>query len=104
MNALPTMAQIKKVVAEEFGVTELDLMSDRRASEIARPRQVAYLLCKQLTPHSLPAIGRAFCRDHTTVMLGVRKINQYIVADPLLAARFDCARRRLISLCTSEET
>ena len=100
----PSMELIKKVVAEEFGLTELDLLSDRRAREVARPRQVGYLLCKELTIHSLPAIGRAFCRDHTTVMWGVRKANKYIVADPLLAAHVDCARRRLISLCKSEET
>lgn len=100
----PTLAQIKKVVAEEFGVTELDLICDRRAREAARPRQVGYLLCKQLTIHSLPAIGRAFNRDHTTVMLGIRKINKYLAADLALAVKVDCARHRLIALCNPEDT
>lgn len=77
----PTIATIQWAVCARFGVTVLDLVSARRAA--VRPRQVAMWLCRQATPHSLPAIGRAFGgRDHTTVGHACRRIEALIAADP----------------------
>lgn len=64
----PSMAAIKAAVAEEWGVSVLDLDSARRSAEIVRPRQAAMYLCRKITGRTLPEIGRAFGdRDHTTV-------------------------------------
>lgn len=68
---------IQKRVCEYFGVRLSEMFSDRRARVVARPRQVAMYLAKQLTSSSLPEIGRKFGnRDHTTVMHAVRRIEQ----------------------------
>ena len=66
---LVTMENIQKTVAEYFKIRVADLLSKRRSRSIARPRQVAMALARELTNHSLPEIGDAFGgRDHTTVM------------------------------------
>jgi len=70
-----TIDEIQRVVADYFNLRLAEMLSDRRARTIARPRQVAMYLSKQLTSRSLPEIGRRFGgRDHTTVMHAVRKI------------------------------
>jgi len=70
-----TIDEIQRVVADYFNLRLAEMLSERRARNIARPRQVAMYLSKQLTSRSLPEIGRRFGgRDHTTVMHGVRKI------------------------------
>ena len=72
-----TIDEIQKRVAEHYNIRLADMHSARRARAVARPRQVAMYLCKQLTPRSLPEIGRKFGgRDHTTVMHAVRKIEE----------------------------
>ena len=66
---LVTIENIQKTVAEYFKIRVADLLSKRRSRSIARPRQVAMVLARELTNHSLPEIGDAFGgRDHTTVM------------------------------------
>ena len=66
---LVTIENIQKTVAEYFKIRVADLLSKRRSRSIARPRQVAMALARELTNHSLPEIGDAFGgRDHTTVM------------------------------------
>ncbi len=78
-----TIDEIQKRVAEHYNIRLADMHSARRARAVARPRQVAMLLCKQLTPRSLPEIGRKFGgRDHTTVMHAVRKIEELRVERP----------------------
>ena len=68
---------IQRTVAEYYKIKMTDLLSKRRSRSIARPRQVAMALSKELTNHSLPEIGRAFGgRDHTTVLHGCRKIKE----------------------------
>jgi chromosomal replication initiator protein len=63
---------------------------------VARPRQVAMWFCKQLTPRSLPEIGRKFGdRDHTTVMHAIRKIDELRISDRLLAEDIEMLRRKL---------
>jgi len=70
-----TIGNIQKTVAEYYKIRTSDLLSSKRNRAIARPRQVAMTLAKELTSHSLPEIGEAFGgRDHTTVLYATRKI------------------------------
>ncbi len=72
---LVTLESIQKIVAEYFKIRVADLLSKKRTRSIARPRQIAMALAKELTHHSLPEIGDAFGgRDHTTVLHACRKI------------------------------
>ena len=74
---LVTIENIQKTVAHYYKLRVADLISKRRTRSIARPRQVAMALAKELTNHSLPEIGDAFGgRDHTTVLHACRKINE----------------------------
>ncbi|MCZ6455129.1 MAG: chromosomal replication initiator protein DnaA [Alphaproteobacteria bacterium] len=77
-----TIEEIQKRVAEHFNIRLADMHSARRARAVARPRQVAMYLAKQLTARSLPEIGRKFGgRDHTTVMHAVRKVEELRATD-----------------------
>ena len=72
---LVTLESIQKTVGEYFKLRVVDLLSKKRTRSIARPRQMAMALAKELTSHSLPEIGDAFGgRDHTTVLHACRKI------------------------------
>ncbi|MEX0976561.1 MAG: chromosomal replication initiator protein DnaA [Woeseia sp.] len=74
-DRLVSIENIQKTVAEYFKIRVADLLSKRRSRSIARPRQLAMALAKELTNHSLPEIGDAFGgRDHTTVLHGCRRI------------------------------
>ncbi|MDT9587373.1 MAG: chromosomal replication initiator protein DnaA [Candidatus Arsenophonus melophagi] len=74
---LVTIDNIQKTVAEYYKIKVADLLSKRRSRSVARPRQMAMALAKELTNHSFPEIGNAFSgRDHTTVLHGCRKIEQ----------------------------
>ena len=80
-----TIDDIQRRVAEHYGLKLGDMLSARRAVEVARPRQVAMYLAKKLTPRSLPEIGRRFGgRDHTTVMHAVKRIDELRAKDPEL--------------------
>lgn len=77
-----TIDEIQKRVCEHFKIRGAEMVSARRAREVARPRQIAMYLAKQLTPRSLPEIGRRFGgRDHTTVIHAVRQIEKLRAAD-----------------------
>jgi len=77
-----TLDNIQKTVAEYFKIRTSDLLSAKRNRMIARPRQIAMALAKELTNHSLPEIGEAFGgRDHTTVLYAARKIVELREAD-----------------------
>ncbi|MBX7146289.1 MAG: chromosomal replication initiator protein DnaA [Alphaproteobacteria bacterium] len=77
-----SIEQIQKRVAEHFNIKMSDMYSERRARVVARPRQIAMYLAKQLTNRSLPEIGRCFGdRDHTTVMHAVKKIEELQTTD-----------------------
>jgi chromosomal replication initiator protein len=72
-----SLDNIQRTVAEYYKIKVADLMSRRRSRSVARPRQVAMALAKELTNHSLPEIGDSFGgRDHTTVLHGCRKIKE----------------------------
>lgn len=91
-----TIDEIQKRVAEHFNIKVADMHSARRARAVARPRQVAMYLAKQLTARSLPEIGRKFGgRDHTTVMHAVRKIEELKATDPSFAEDIDLLKRML---------
>ena len=93
-----TIEEIQKRVAEHFNVRIADMHSARRARAVARPRQVAMYLAKQLTSRSLPEIGRKFGgRDHTTVMHAVRRIEELKTTDSSFAEDVDLLRRMLES-------
>lgn len=88
--------EIQKKVAEHFNVRMADMASARRARAVARPRQVAMYLAKQLTQRSLPEIGRKFGnRDHTTVMHAVSRITELMREDQTLADDVELLRRVL---------
>jgi chromosomal replication initiator protein len=77
-----TIENIQKTVAEYFKIRTSDLLSAKRSRTIARPRQIAMTLAKELTNHSLPEIGDAFGgRDHTTVLYATRKISELKESD-----------------------
>ncbi len=74
---LVTIDNIQKTVAEYYNIKLADILSKRRSRSVARPRQLAMALAKELTNHSLPEIGDAFGgRDHTTVLHACRKIQE----------------------------
>jgi chromosomal replication initiator protein len=89
-----TIEDIQKRVAEHYGLRMADMLSARRARAVARPRQVAMYLTKQLTPRSLPEIGRKFGgRDHTTVMHAIRRIEELRATDAVLNDDIEKLRR-----------
>lgn len=95
---LVTIENIQKTVAEYYKIRVADLLSKRRSRSIARPRQVAMSLAKELTSHSLPEIGDAFGgRDHTTVLHACRKIAELRETD----SRIDEDRNNLLRTLSS---
>jgi hypothetical protein len=91
-----SIEEIQTAVARHCKVAHPDLISARRTADIVRPRQIAMFLAKQLTPNSLPAIGRKFGdRDHTTVLHAVRKIEALLARDKILAGDLNAIRRAL---------
>ena len=91
-----TVEEIQRRVAEHYNLRLSDLIGPKRVRTIARPRQVAMYLAKQLTSRSLPEIGRRFGgRDHTTVMHGVRRIEELKAHDHQIAEDLELLRRAL---------
>jgi chromosomal replication initiator protein len=90
------IGNIQKAVADYYGLQIKDLLSKRRTRSLARPRQVAMALAKELTEHSLPEIGDAFAgRDHTTVLHACRQIKTLIESDGKLREDWDKLVRKL---------
>lgn len=91
-----TIDEIIRKVADHYNLRMSDLLSARRARQVARPRQVAMYLAKSLTSKSLPDIGRRFGgRDHTTVIHAVRKIEELRATDAQIAEDVELLRRML---------
>jgi chromosomal replication initiator protein len=91
-----TIEEIQKRVAEHYNIRLSDMHSARRARAVARPRQVAMYLAKQLTTRSLPEIGRKFGgRDHTTVMHAVKKVEELRSLDASFGDDVELLRRML---------
>jgi len=84
-SGVVTIQQIQKLVASTYKLTIEELISKNNARQISHPRQVAMYLCKNLTKHSYPEIGRAFGgKHHTTVMHSVEKIETLVSTDETL--------------------
>ena len=91
-----TIDEIQRKVSEHFRIRQADMTSARRAREVARPRQIAMYIAKQLTPRSLPEIGRRFGgRDHTTVIHAVKQIDKLRKADAEIDADVRLLMRQL---------
>ena len=91
-----TIEEIQRKVAEHYNIRLSDMIGPKRVRTIARPRQIAMYLAKQLTFRSLPEIGRRFGgRDHTTIMHGVRKIEELMSTDSQLSDDLQMLRRQL---------
>ena len=95
---LVTLESIQKTVAEYFKIRVSDLLAKKRTRSIARPRQIAMALAKELTSHSLPEIGDSFGgRDHTTVLHACRKVVELKESDPRVAEDYRNLLRTLSS-------
>ena len=91
-----TVDEIQKAVADHYLLKQSDLLSERRTRAVARPRQLAMYLAKNLTTRSYPDIGRRFGnRDHTTVLHAVRRIEQLKGEDASIAADVEAITRKL---------
>ena len=91
-----SVEEIQRKVAEHYNIRLSDLVGPKRVRTLARPRQIAMYLAKQMTSRSLPEIGRRFGgRDHTTIMHGVRKIEELCAEDHGLAEDVQLLRRAL---------
>lgn len=91
-----TIEEIQRKVSEHYAIRLSDLLGPRRTRSLARPRQVAMWLCKNMTSRSLPEIGRKFGkRDHTTIMHGVRKIDELRQTDSQIADDLELLGRAL---------
>ncbi|THD73835.1 chromosomal replication initiator protein DnaA [Thalassobius vesicularis] len=91
-----TVEEIQRKVSEHYNIRLSDMIGPKRVRTFARPRQIAMYLCKQLTSRSLPEIGRRFGgRDHTTVMHGVKKIEELRATDGQIAEDLELLRRAL---------
>lgn len=95
---LVTLDSIQKTVADYYKVRVSELLSKKRTRSIARPRQIAMALAKELTNHSLPEIGEAFGgRDHTTVLHACRKVSELKETDTRIAEDYRNLLRTLSS-------
>ena len=91
-----TVEEIQRKVSDHYNIRLSDMIGPKRLRSFARPRQVAMYLCKHMTSRSLPEIGRRFGgRDHTTVMHGVKRIEELKVSDGQIAEDLELLRRAL---------
>lgn len=95
-DKLVSIDNIMRTVAEYYKIKVADLLSKRRNRSVARPRQIAMALCKELTNHSLPEIGDSFGgRDHTTVLHACKQIKQLRASTADIAEDFSNLLRML---------
>jgi len=95
-DRMVSIENIQRIVVNHYQIKMADLFSKRRSRSVARPRQVAMALTKELTSHSLPEIGAAFGgRDHTTVLHAVRKITQLCKEDTSFNDNYEKLKRSL---------
>jgi hypothetical protein len=82
----PLIETVQRATAAHYNVSRREMLTARRARDVMHPRQAAYYLAKKLTKATLPEIGRAFNRDHSSVLHGVRKIERLMETDATLLA------------------
>jgi chromosomal replication initiator protein len=98
-SAKLTVAEIQREVADWFGLPVEEMTSARRFRAVARPRQVAMFLSKELTPKSLPDIGQRFGgRDHTTVIHAIKQVEKLCSVDAEVEQDVEGCRRRILGL------
>jgi len=91
-----SIEEIQRRVAEHYNIRLSELIGPTRVRTVARPRQIAMYLCKYLTTRSLPEIGRRFGgRDHTTIMHGIKRIEDLKEKDSQIADDLELLRRSL---------
>ncbi|MFW6258995.1 MAG: helix-turn-helix domain-containing protein, partial [Halochromatium sp.] len=91
-----SIENIQKAVAAHYKIRVSDLLSSSRSRSVARPRQVAMTLAKELTKHSLPEIGKAFGgRDHSTVIHAARKVTELRAGDTMIEEDYKILLRTL---------
>ena len=91
----PTVSEVMFAVCRHYRLPRIEMVSMRRAREVARPRQVAMYLSKRLTPLSLPNIGKIFGdRDHTTVIHACRQIEKLMLSDPNTRAAVEAIQKQ----------
>lgn len=91
-----TVEEIQRKVSEHYNIRLSDMIGPKRVRSFARPRQIAMYLAKQMTSRSLPEIGRRFGgRDHTTVMHGVKRVEELMTLDSQISDDIDLLRRAL---------
>lgn len=97
LKPLPALvSHIQATVAAYYGLPTSSMTSARRGYDVAHPRQIAMFLASELTPKSLPDIGRRFGgRDHTTVIHAIKAVKGRIAADPEIAADVAALREKL---------
>lgn len=86
---IPFIIDVMRVVARRYRLSVLDLKSERRKAHVVRPRQLGMYVAYKVTMHSTPRIGRAFHRDHTTVLHAIRKVRIMVESDPATAAEVE---------------
>ena len=91
----PHIAEIQVAVCQYYHIAPIEMVSQRKGRAVARPRQVAMYLARELTPLSLPAIGRMFARDHTTVIHAIATVEAIMRSDPVFAASVAMLQRSL---------
>lgn len=94
-HGVVSVPRINSAVAEEFGVTKLDMLSRRNTNDCVLPRQVAIWLCRRFTKLSVAHIGRKFERDHTTILHAIRKIDRLLPNDLALQGSVDRIKTRI---------
>ncbi len=91
-----SISNIQKIVSDYFNIRTSDMLSSRRNRSISQPRQMAMYLCKELTTHSLPEIGKAFGgKDHTTVIYACKKVKESLKTNTLLTEDYKKLFRQL---------
>lgn len=92
----PKVDRIIDAAADEFGISGIDIRSQRRTADVVLPRQIAMYLAKLLTFKSLPEIGRRLGnRDHTTILHGIRRAEAWIAENPEIRAKVAAIRKKL---------
>ena len=97
----PMVSEIQKAVCHQYGLRKSDMASAERTRCVARPRQIAMFLAREMTTHSLPEIARIFGRrDHTTVFYAVERVRSLMIDIPEIALDVSRLRVRIQKMVT----
>ena len=91
----PSLSEIRREVSEYFEISQHELMGNRRNASLVLARHVAYYTARELTGASLTQIGRAYKRDHSSIVHAVGKMDQLVKVSPLIRQHFEHLRNKL---------